>query len=370
MLVLKAERQLGAFSLSVDLEAPTEGIVALFGSSGSGKTSIINILAGLTRPTRGRIAIGGDVLFDSERGIDVPPERRRFGIIFQEGRLFPHLSVRSNLLYGFRRAPAAERQLDLERIVGLLGIGHLLGRRPRDLSGGEKQRVAIGRALLANPRLLLMDEPLASLDGPRKEEVLPFIEELRDQLGLPIVYVSHDLNEIIRLADTVAIVADGRIAAAGTIEDILGRRDLQALTGFYEAGAVLRAEVAGHDAAFGLTELTFAAGRLRIARVNLPVGTAVRARIRARDVSVALSAPTNISILNVLPARVVAIGTGDGPYVDLQLALDEAGTALIWARVTNRSLHDLSLAEGRSVFALVKAVAVDRQSIGKRHGGL
>jgi len=368
VLVLQAERRLGNFQLSIDLQAPTEGIVALFGSSGSGKTSIINILAGLTRPMRGHIAVNGDVLFDSAQGIDVPPERRRFGVIFQEGRLFPHLSVRSNLLYGFRRAPAAERALDLGRIVGLLGIEPLLGRRPRDLSGGEKQRVAIGRALLANPRLLLMDEPLASLDGPRKEEILPFIEGLRDKVGLPIVYVSHDLNEIIRLADTVAIVAEGRIAASGPIEEILGRRDLRALTGFYEAGAVLRAEVAGHDAAFGLTELTFAGGKLRIARIELPIGTAVRARIRARDVSVALSAPRDISILNLLPARIVNIGDGDGPHVDVQLALDAKGTSLIWARVTGRSLHDLGLAKGREVFALIKAVAVDRQSIGKRAG--
>jgi molybdate transport system ATP-binding protein len=369
VLTVKAEHRLGDFPLAIDLRAPTRGILALFGASGAGKTSLINILAGLTRPTRGRVVVDGDVLFDSDARIDVPPERRRFGCIFQEGRLFPHLSVRSNLLYGFRRAAAGERRLDLDRIVALLGIGHLLERRPRDLSGGEKQRIAIGRALLANPRLLLMDEPLASLDGARKEEILPFIEELRDQLGLPIVYVSHDLNEIIRLADTVAIVADGRIAAVGPIEAILGRLDLRALTGFYEAGAVLRATVAAQDEAFGLTHLAFPGGTLRIARIDLPVGTEVRARIRARDVSVALSAPSDISILNVLPARIAAIGTGDGPYVDLQLALDATGAAAIWARVTARSLHDLRLAQGGSVFALIKAVAVDRQSIGRRHGG-
>ena len=366
MLTLRAEHRLGDFRLAIDLEAPTDGVLALFGASGAGKTSIINILAGLTRPASGRVAIGDDVLFDSDARIDLPPERRRIGLIFQEGRLFPHLSVRSNLLYGFRRAPGDARPLDLGRIVTLLGIGHLLGRRPRDLSGGEKQRVAIGRALLANPRLLLMDEPLASLDGARKEEILPFIEELRDQLGLPIVYVSHDLNEIIRLADTVAIVAGGRIAASGPIEDILARRDLTAMTGFYEASAVLRAKVTNHEAAFGLTHLAFAGGTLRIPRIDLPAGSGVRARIRARDVSVALAAPGDISILNILPARIVSIGAGDGPYVDIQLALDAAGASLIWARVTARSLHDLRLAEGRDVFALVKAVAVDRQSVSKR----
>ncbi|MGH6960430.1 MAG: molybdenum ABC transporter ATP-binding protein, partial [Dongiaceae bacterium] len=239
MLEVDAAHQLGDFRLDVRMSAPTHGIVALFGKSGSGKTSLVNMLAGLMRPTRGRIALNGAVLFDSAAGIDLPPERRRLGYVFQEGRLFPHLDVRRNLLYGWHRAPAGERAVGLERIVELLGIGHLLHRRPTQLSGGEKQRVAIGRALLANPRLLLMDEPLASLDGPRKAEVLPFIERLRDELRLPVVYVSHDMAEIVRLADSVAVMSEGRVAAVGPIEDIMGRLDLRPLTGRYEAGAVL-----------------------------------------------------------------------------------------------------------------------------------
>src|SRR5262249_18191147 len=203
-------------------------------------------------------------------------------------------------------------------------------------------------------------------EGGGKEESGGLRGELRDQLGLPSVYVSHDLNEIIRLADTVAIVAGGRVVASGPVEDILARRNLTAMTGFYEASAVLRATVTGHEPAFGLTHLAFAGGTLRIPRIDLPTGSGVRARIRARDVSVALAAPGDISILNILPARIVSIGAGDGPYVDIQLALDAAGASLIWARVTARSLHDLRLAEGRDVFALVKAVAVDRQSVSKR----
>jgi molybdate transport system ATP-binding protein len=366
MLEVRALQQLGGFRLEVDFQAPTHGVVAVFGKSGSGKTSLVNLLAGLARPTVGRIALNGSVLLDSAAGIDLPPERRHLGYVFQEGRLFPHLDVRRNLLYGYRRAKAAERPIGLEQIVALLGIGHLLDRRPADLSGGEKQRVAIGRALLANPRLLLMDEPLASLDGARREEILPFIERLRDELGLPIVYVSHDLGEIIRLADTVVLMSAGRVAAVGPIEEIMGRLDLRPMTGRYEAGAVLPARVSGQDETFGLTHLALAGGELRVPRLELPVGATVRVRLRARDVSLALTPPHDISILNVLPGRVVEIGTGEGPYVDLKLALDASNSATIWARITALSLHELKLAVGSHAFALVKAVSVDRQSIGGR----
>jgi len=364
MLEVDAEQQLGAFRLDIHLRAPSRGVTALFGRSGSGKTSLITMLAGLSRPARGRIAIDDTVLFDSGAGINVPPERRRLGYVFQEDRLFPHLSVRSNLLYGHRRAPARDRTAALPEIVELLGIGHLLERRPARLSGGEKQRVAIGRALLAHPRLLLMDEPLASLDAARKEEILPFIERLRDRLQLPIVYVTHDLQEIVRLADTVALLADGRVAALGTVDEILGRADLRSLTGRHEAGALLRASVESHDERFGLTHLAFAGGRLRTSRLDLPIGTPVRVNIRARDVSIALSAPADISILNVLPARIVEIVANDGANTDLKLALADGGQAAIWARLTARSVHDLQLAAGRDVFALIKAVAIDRQSLG------
>jgi molybdate transport system ATP-binding protein len=364
MLEVDAEQQLGSFRLDIHMRAPSRGVTALFGRSGSGKTSLVNMLAGLTRPARGRIAIDDTILFDSANGTSVPPERRRLGYVFQEDRLFPHLSVHSNLLYGHRRAPARDRTTTLPEIIELLGIGHLLERRPARLSGGEKQRVAIGRALLAHPRLLLMDEPLASLDAARKEEILPFIERLRDRLQLPIVYVTHDLDEIVRLADTVVLMSEGRVAALGTVDEILGRADLRNLTGRHEAGALLRASVEGHDERFGLTHLAFAGGRLRTSRLDLPIGTPVRVNIRARDVSIALNAPTDISILNVLPARIVDIAVGDGANTDLKLALDDTGQVAIWARLTARSVHDLQLATGRTVFALIKAVAIDRKSIG------
>src|SRR6185295_9038600 len=364
MIEVDAEQQLGSFRLDIHMRAPSRGVTALFGRSGSGKTSLVNMLAGLSRPARGRIVIDDTVLFDSSGGTSVPPERRRLGYVFQEDRLFPHLSVHSNLLYGHRRAPARDRTTTVAEVVALLGLGALLERRPAALSGGEKQRVAIGRALLAHPRLLLMDEPLASLDAARKEEILPFIERLRDRLQLPIVYVTHDLGEIVRLADTVVLMSEGRVAALGTVDEILGRADLRNLTGRHEAGALLRASVESHDERFGLTHLAFDGGRLQTSRLDLSVGANVRVNIRARDVSIALNAPADISILNILPARIVEIFAGDGADADLKLALGNSGHTAIWARLTARSVHDLQLEVGREVFALIKAVAIDRQSLG------
>jgi molybdate transport system ATP-binding protein len=294
MIEIDVEKRLGAFTLAARFSTPAEGITALFGRSGSGKTTLVNMLAGLVRPDRGRIAIGGEVLFSSEDGIELPPERRRLGYVFQEGRLFPHYSVRGNLTYGRRHGTARDAP-GLDAIVALLGLEGLLDRRIGDLSGGEKQRVAIGRALLAEPRLLLMDEPLAALDAPRKAEILPFIERLRSALGIPVIYVSHAMEEILRLADMLVLMSEGRVAAIGTVEELTSRLDLRPLTGRYEAGSVIRATVAGQDVSYGLTELAFPGGRLRVAHVALPLGTAVRARIRARDVALALERPTGIS---------------------------------------------------------------------------
>lgn len=362
MLEIEAACRLGDFTLDVSFAAPTHGVVALFGKSGSGKTSVVNLLAGLMRPDRGRIVVNGTVLFNSAAGINLPPERRRLGYVFQEARLFPHLDVRGNLLYGFKRTPSGERHADFDRIVAMLGLERLLRRRPFDLSGGEKQRVAIGRALLASPRLLLMDEPLASLDTARKDEVMPFIEQLRDELKLPIVYVSHDTGELLRLADTVVLMSDGRVAAVAPLEEIMSRLDLRPLTGRYEAGSVLQATVAKHEEDSGLTRLAFAGGTLYVTRLDLPHGAKVRVRLRARDVAIALAPPTDISILNVFPGTIVEVGAGDGPHVDLKL---DIGVPL-WARVTLRSARDLKLEPGRAVFALVKAVAIDRHSLGRR----
>ncbi len=365
MLEVAIEKRLGTFRIDAKFSCEAFGIVAFFGRSGAGKTTLVNMLAGLLRPDAGRIVVDGTTLFDSQRGLDLPPERRRLGYVFQEGRLFPHLSVRSNLTYGLRRVAPAERRIGLEQIVALLGLDALLERRPRDLSGGEKQRVALGRALLANPRLLLLDEPLAALDQPRKEEILPFIERLRDEFAIPIVYVSHAMPEIVRLADTMVLMSEGRVEAVGALDDLTSRLDLRPLTGRYEAGAVLTARVESQDQAFALTELSFAGGRLLVPRLELPRGAELRLRIRARDIALALERPQRTSFLNAGPCVVRDIGAEDGPLVDLRL---DAGGAALWARVTRRSLEELGLAPGTAVYALIKAVAIDRYSLGRSTG--
>ena len=361
MLSVDVKRRFGDFLLEARFEA-AGGVTALFGRSGSGKTSLVNLLAGLERPEAGRIAVDDQVLFDSRHGIDVPPERRRIGYVFQDARLFPHLSVRGNLTYGMNLVPPAERHQDFDAVVALLGLESLLQRRPHALSGGEKQRVAIGRALLASPRLLLMDEPLASLDAPRKEEILPLIERLRDQLGVPVVYVSHVMEEVVRLADTLVLLSDGAVAAVGGVEELSARLDLRPVTGRHEAGAVLAVTVAGHDQEFGLSRLEFLGNRLLVPRLDLEIGSRLRIRIRARDVALALEPPAGTSILNVIPGVVREIEAGDGPRVDV---LIDAGAPLI-ARITRRSAHALGLEPGKTVFALIKAVAIDRQSLGGR----
>jgi molybdate transport system ATP-binding protein len=365
VLKIIVEKNLGTFRLDSRIECESSGVIALFGRSGAGKSSIVNMLAGLLQPDCGYISFKDHVLFDSERGIDVPTQHRRVGYVFQEDRLFPHLSVRKNLLYGWNRVPRSERRIQLDQVVEVLGIEALLERGPGKLSGGEKQRVALGRALLANPRLLLMDEPLAALDQARKEDVLPFIERLRDDFEIPIVYVSHSMEEIVRLADTMVLVSDGRVEAVGDVDEVMGRLDLRPLTGRYEAGAVINAKVSAHDHEFRLTELQFGGGVLRIPQLEVPTGTLLRLRIRARDVSLALSPPENISIQNVFPATIIDIGSEPGAQVDLRL---DAGGSVVWARITKRSLTTLGLAPGRGVYAMVKAIAVDRHSLGRVTG--
>lgn len=350
----------GAFRLEAAFrsEAP---IVALFGRSGSGKTTLVHAIAGIVRPSRGRIVIGDRVLFDSAAGINVAPEKRRVGYVFQDALLFPHLDVRANLAYGERLTPAAERFVDRERVISVLGLGGLLDRRPANLSGGEKQRVAIGRALMASPRVLLLDEPLASLDGARKAEILAYIELLRDEFRLPIVYVSHALEEVMRLADRVVVIAEGRVLAEGDAADVLSRPELGALTGRYEGGAVIEAKVTSHDAVYELTTLAFTGGSLVVPNLDALPGEPLRVRVRARDVSIALSRPEGLSIQNVLPATVIAIGNEFGAIVDV--TLDVNGTRLL-ARITRKAAGELRLEIGTSVHALIKAVSIDRHSAG------
>jgi molybdate transport system ATP-binding protein len=329
------------------------GLTALFGRSGSGKSTLVDIIGGLVRPTRGRVAIDGKVLVDTERGVFVPKHRRRVGYVFQDSRLFPHLSVRNNLLYGrwFTR-PEGGAAGDMASVVRLLDIGPLLDRRPDSLSGGEKQRIAIGRALLAHPRLLLMDEPLASLDEARRAEILPYIERLRDDAGVPVVYVSHSVAEVARLATTVVILTEGKVTAVGPVLDILPLAD----TG--DAGGVLDATVARHDEAFQLTVLASDAGELQVPRLTAPVGAPVRAYIRARDVMISLRPPEEISALNVLAGRIASITpSANGAQADVRL---DCNGATLMARVTAKSVQRLALMSDRPVFAVIKSVSFER----------
>jgi len=360
MIDVDIEQRLGAFELKVAFRAEAP-IVGLFGRSGSGKTSVVNALAGTSRPQRGRIVINGETLFDSARGIDLPPDKRRLGYVFQHRLLFPHLDVESNLRYGLHRAAVTARVIDPAHVIQLLGLKTLLHRLPDRLSGGEKQRVAIGRALLAQPRLLLMDEPLASLDVLRQSEVLRYIEQLRDDLHIPIVYVSHAVGEITRLADTVVLLADGKALAYGPVDEVMGRIDLRPHTGRYESGSVIESVVAAHDLAYGLTTLRFDGGELIVPNVEDLVGERVRVRIRARDVSLAIARPAGLSVLNVLSASLVAIAAEEGPIAEVQLQI---GQATLLARITRKSLHELGLRAGQQVYALIKAVSLDRRSVG------
>lgn len=361
MLEVDIEHRLAAFELDVHFRSG-QGLTALFGRSGAGKTSIVNAIAGLIRPKRGRIAVDGVVLLDTEHGICAATHRRRVGYVFQEGRLFPHLTVRQNLVFGRWFASSSRASTHLDDVVELLGIEPLLDRRPGRLSGGEKQRVAIGRALLAQPRLLLMDEPLASLDARRKDEILPYLERLRDQASVPIVYVSHSIAEVTRLATTVVLISDGRVRAVGPVQDVMGRANLYPLVGRFEAGAVLAARVAGHDPRWRLTELAGSFGTLVVPRLEAPVGTALRLRIRARDVILAVSPPTGISALNVLSGRVEELVPIEEGALEVQL---RTGNERLLARVTRRSGEALGLAPGRQVFAVIKTVAIDRRSLSR-----
>jgi molybdate transport system ATP-binding protein len=353
--------RLGAFTL--ELSFTSQGrLTAFFGQSGAGKTSLVNVIGGLIRPDRGLVAVDGTTLTDTAAGIFVPTHRRRVGYVFQEGRLFPHLTVRQNLLFGRWFRPSQERKIELETVLDLLGIGHLLHRRPGALSGGEKQRVAIGRALLASPRLLLMDEPLAALDEERKAEILPFIERLRDQADVPIIYVSHSLAEVSRLANSIVMLRNGRVLAAGDPAEVLSRTELVPQDAVKEAGAVIEARISQHDTQFGLTTLQSKAGLLRAPYLDLPTGTIVRVRIRARDVMVANAPPVGLSALNVLEGKVIELRNSGETVVEV--AIDCDGVKLA-ARLTRKSVETLRLAPEMPVYAILKSVALDKSTLAK-----
>ncbi|MFK7745211.1 MAG: molybdenum ABC transporter ATP-binding protein [Roseobacter sp.] len=357
-LSVSLQHRLGDFALDVSFTAPN-GITVLYGRSGSGKTTIVNALAGLLRADAGRVSTDTRVLYDAQAGIDLPPHKRGVGYVFQEGRLFPHLTVKQNLMYGRWFAPQQADHAEVSRIIEMLGIGSLLNRRPTGLSGGEKQRVGIGRALLSSPRLILADEPLAALDDARKEEILPYFERLRDEIDIPIIYVSHAGSEVARLATTIVVMEQGRVVRAGPADAVLSDPSITPL-GAAAAGVLLQARVtAQHDD--GITEVVAGGVALLLPHIPSPVGAALRVRIEAQDVMLATTAPQAISALNVLPATITSLRQGDGPGVLVQI---KAGDNLMLARVTRRSADALGLVEGRAVFAVLKAVSIPRGAIG------
>jgi molybdate transport system ATP-binding protein len=360
MIELRFAARLGALDLDVDVTLPSRGVSAIFGRSGAGKSSLINAVAGIVKPSHGRIAVGDRVFFDADAGIDLPIEARSVGYVFQDARLFPHLSVSGNLRYGLKRA-RGPRPVDWDSVIEVLGLAHLLDRRPHHLSGGERQRVALGRALLRQPGLLLMDEPLASLDAPRKAEVLPYIERLAQEFALPVLYVSHSIEEVTRLADHLVIVSEGRTVASGELADIMSRPEHSPLIGRYEAGSVLECTVLQHNDDYALTTLRFADGQLRVPRIDLDIGCAVRVRIRARDVALALSRPMDVSIINKMPGRIARITPREGPYTDVSVDL---GSSSLRALITRESCDRLGLRQGTAVWVMVKSVALDSRSVG------
>jgi molybdate transport system ATP-binding protein len=344
----------GAFNLDVDLALPGRGVTALFGHSGSGKTTLLRVLAGLERVAGACVALGDEVWQDDARKVFVPTHERGIGYVFQEASLFPHLSVRANLEFGRKRLKPAERRFDLLAVAELLGIERLLDARPATLSGGERQRAAIARTLLASPRLLLMDEPLAALDMRRKLEILPYLERLHDELALPVVYVSHAADEVARLADHLVVLEEGHVLASGPLAATLARLDLAA--NFQDdAGVMIETTLQAHDVD-GLSHLAFAGGVLLVGQRNAAVGTRVRCRIHARDVSLALERPRGSSITNILPARVDAVGPSGTPGQVLVRLL--VGDTALLARITERSRRELAIAPGCAVWAQVKAVAL------------
>lgn len=351
-LDVELRHRFGAFALDVAFKTEQAGVTALFGQSGVGKTSVINAIAGLFRPDEGRIVIAGRVVLDTKAGVFVPARERRTGYVFQDARLFPHMSVEKNLRFGWRRSENAASEGEIARVVEMLGLSRLLARSPRVLSGGEKSRVALGRALLASPEILLLDEPLAALDAARRSEIMPYLERLRDETRLSMIYVSHAVDEVARLADEIVMLREGHSVEQGSVFDLLTRLD----TDIDPVGAVLDAKVQSHRPGDGLSELAFDGGRLVVSQIARDSGKRVRVRIRAEDIMLAREEPRAISANNVLPVRVTAIRQGEGPQAEVQLAC--GGTRLV-ARITRASVARLALAPNIPVFAIIKSVIVD-----------
>ncbi|MCJ7925279.1 MAG: molybdenum ABC transporter ATP-binding protein ModC [Pantoea vagans] len=350
MLSLNFMQQQGDHQLEVDLQIPAKGITAIFGVSGAGKTSLINAISGLTQPQRGRIELNDRLLFDAEQKIALPPEKRRIGYVFQDARLFPHYRVRGNLQYGM--APSMKAQFD--SLVSLLGLEALLSRFPLSLSGGEKQRVAIGRALLTAPDMLLLDEPLASLDLPRKRELMPYLQKLAKQVDIPMLYVSHSLDEILHLADNVLVLDAGKVKAFGPLERVWSSSAMRPWLPVSELTSVLRVQVLEQHPDYPMTALSLGDQHIWVSRVNQPVKTPLRIRIASSDVSLALQLPQHTSIRNILPAQVVELlEVGDQVEVKLRIGISE-----LWARITPWARDELGIRPEQWLYAQIKSVSV------------
>jgi molybdate transport system ATP-binding protein len=354
MLHVAVLKHRGAFTLDAKFDLPTPGVVALFGRSGCGKTTLVDIVAGLLNADGGRVALDDTVLLDTAQQIDVPPERRRIGYVFQDARLFPHLNVAANLKYARKRAAVAPF-IDVDLVVDLLDLGSLMQRRTHRLSGGERQRVAIGRALLSQPRLLLLDEPLASLDASRREEVLPYLETLRDQLAIPMVYVSHNFDEVLRLATHLVLMESGKSIAQGNLSEMSLNSRLRAIIGADAVGAIVDGTVLGIDPSSGLTRVKVGQGELKVHFASAAQGRKLRVQLLARDLIVATRAPEQLSVRNCLTGTVIEV-MGDDAESDL-IAIDIGGT-IIMARVTKAATRELRLTAGIAVWALVKTASL------------
>jgi molybdate transport system ATP-binding protein len=357
MIDFDAQAALGEFRLNVGFRVPEAGTTVLFGPSGAGKSTVLAILAGALRPVSGRIEVGAEIFADTARGIFMPLEKRRLGWVFQDGRLFPHLTVAQNLGYGLKRRGGHRPGVEWQRVVDVLGIARLLARWPRDLSGGERQRVAIGRALLAQPRLLLMDEPLASLDLPRKREILELLASIGTEFAVPIVYVTHSLAELVRLADHIVLLDRGQVVAQGPANDVLARSDAPLLAMRGDAGAIIEAPIAAQNAERGTTVLSLGAQALVVPHLGGDVGRRVRVHVIANDVILATERPRAVSVRNVLSASVTRLTAREDGAVNVELAL--SGQHRLLATVTQEAARDLALAPGLPVFALLKSVAID-----------
>lgn len=350
---ISLHHRLGDFELNIDVQLPATGVCALFGHSGSGKTSILRSIAGLNRFQGTRIRFNRHTWQDEH--VFVPPHQRAVGYVFQESSLFPHLSVHDNLLYGYRRLAAAQRNIHLQDIAALLGLDNLFQRPVSSLSGGERQRIAIGRALLSNPLLLLMDEPLSALDHKAREGIYPYLETLHDELSILVVYVSHDPYEVARLADRLVIIEQGRLKAEGSCKELLSRLDLP-MAQFDNATSIIEGRVAAHDEEFALTTIATAGGNFTTPRLDLPANRLVRIEIQARDVSLSRQHHNDTSIINILPVRVLQTREINTSQVLVRLALQDDQVLL--SRITRRSAVALDLHPGLQLFAQVKSVAL------------